>query len=644
MRSFLAVFEREIVERRLLAAAALLLGLVPLATPLLPGLGQRGGPEVRSATALALALCFTFGLALILGASVVARDLAERRLGFYFSRPIGGWAVWSGKLAAAFVLALGAGVLILLPAVAVERRLDIGGVLGARLIPFSTFPSTTVSVLLWVAAVLLVVLLSHAAGVALRSRSPWLLLDFAAFGIVGWLAWAAARKLIFAGAVGPSVKATSGLLIAGLLALTAAGAHQVLGGRTDLRRGHRLLSLTLWGALLAACFAAQGYASWVLAAEPEDLNKVYVTAAASRGPWISISGPAAHRAEYYPEFLLNVSSGRFARLQTPVSFWTPPRFSADGRWAVWMEPREGALHSAPFELLRLDLRDPDLRPESTRMTYSEPVSHFAVSADGSRVAVAAGRRLTLEAVPSGRLLASAELPREIFRYQDSLRFVDSDHVQIFGSDLFSADAAVEPAAFEVGEMKAAGGGIVRTARIEQVTEPEVSGDGTRILARRRSDQRWLVFDAGTGAVIAELPPAGKRSRASFLADGRIALVTGEREKELQIFSPAVVPERTFRFKTAMTVRLGGQPAPDRLVVATAPRGPETSRWDLARTMLLDLATGSVRRLGVGLLPAAGPHGGPESAAPRLFLAGENRLVRVDLETGRQTVVAGRRSG
>jgi len=49
MRGFLAVFERELVERRLLAAAALLLGLVPLVTPLLPGLGHLGGPEVRSA-------------------------------------------------------------------------------------------------------------------------------------------------------------------------------------------------------------------------------------------------------------------------------------------------------------------------------------------------------------------------------------------------------------------------------------------------------------------------------------------------------------------------------------------------------------------------------------------------------------------
>jgi hypothetical protein len=637
MRGFLAVFEREVVERRLLAAAALILGLVPLAAPWLPGLGGRGGPEVRSATAFALALCFSFGLALILGSSVVARELADRRLSFYFSRPIGGWAVWSGKLAAAFALALGAAVLILLPAALVERRFDIPEWVG----PGGMLAGIKGSGLLWLAGLLLLVLLSHAAGVALRSRSPWLVLDFAGLGLVAWLAWMVSHRLLFAGAHGAAAVATTGLLTAGLLALSAAGATQVLGGRTDIRRGHRLLSLTLWGALLVACFTAQGYASWVLAAEPEDLEKVHLTAAATRSPWISISGVAEHRAEYYPEFLLNVRSGRFIRLRTPVSYWAPPRFSADGRWVFWLEPREGALRLGPAELVRLDLRDPQSRPEPTRMTYSEPFSQLAVSADGSRVAVGSGRRLTIEEVPSGRLLASAELPRAIGNYQDSLLFVDPGRVRLFGNDLFSDADPMQPEAFEAAEMKVAGGGLVRTARLEQVAAPEVNRDGTRILARRRSDGRVAVFDAGSGAVLAELPITGKESMTAFLADGRIALVSGTEGKELRIFSPAFAPERTFRFRIAKALRLGGQPAPDRLVVAMAPRGPDSSRWDLSRTMLLDLTTGSVRRFGRGLLPVAGPRGGPESAASRLFTTGQTRLVQVDPETGRQTFVAGR---
>ena len=633
MRAFLAVLEREVIERRLLIAASLLLSLVPLAAPWIPGLAQRGGSDLRTAMALIVALCFSFGLALILGASIITGDLAEGRFGFYFSRPIPGWAVWAGKLAAAAGLALAVGALILLPSSLVERRLQLSGWWNEPLI------GNAASALLWVAAVLLLVTLGHAASIALRSRSPWLILDFAGLGVVSWLAWIALRRLALAGAFGAANLSLNGLLALVLLALIAASAVQVLNGRTDLRRGHRLLSLTLWGALLAVGLAAQAYAAWVLAVEPGDLQRVYVTEAAPRGPWVAIQGTASHRAGYAPDFLLNASSGRFVPVSAvPKDFWFSTWFSADGRWAVWLEPQAGGFQG-PYELLRLDLRAPQPRPERTRMVYERLPPRLALSPDGGRVAVASGRRLTIEEVPSGRLLASAELPRDLGRYEDSLRFVDPGRVRLYGSDLFTNGDPAERLAFEVGEMRMAGG-VVRTARIDEVEEVDLSPDGARILARRSSDDRFVVVDAGTGAVLAELPAAGEQSRAAFLADGRIALVSGKGGKELQIFSAAYVPERTFRFERAMSLRLAGEPAPDRLLVVTAPRGPEVARWDIGRTSLLDLATGAVRRLGHELYPAVGPHWGPQSAASRLFLNRRGRLVYVDLENGRQTVLAG----
>jgi hypothetical protein len=649
MKAFLAVFEREIIERRLLAAAALFLGLVPLAAPLIPGLGQRGGPEVRSATALVLALCFSLGLALILGASVVVRDLADRRLGFYFSRPIGGWAVWAGKLAAALFLALSAGLLILVPTAGMERRLDFGGLLSARLF----FSSTLMTVSVWVMAVLFLVVLSHAASVVLRSRSPWLILDLAMLGLVAGLAWATERRLGFAGAYGAAEALGLALVAAAVCALLAAGAVQVLSGRTDLRRGHRLLSLTLWGALLAGIFAAQGFASWVVAAGPEDLDQVGASAAASRSPWIAIFGPAGHRMGYTPEFLLDTATGRFTR----VKFLLPPQFSADGRWAVWLEPSRMLRNTAsagPYELLRLNLRDPGSRPERTRMTYSVPAPPvLAVSPDGRQVAVAAGKRLTLEEIPAGRLLASAELPRELDHVDDSLLFVAPGRVRVFGHELFSPDSG----ALEIGEITVSGGGLVRVARIERSATPEVevqdepwapvrpeiSADGARLLVRRESDRRFLVLDAGSGATLVELPPSDEESNASFLADGRIALESGSRPRELRIFSREGLAERSFRF-AGSGLRLGGQPAPDRLVVTTSPRrsGVFSGR---SQTLILNLATGAMRRLGTGLISVAMPHFGPESAASTLFWRADGaRLVQVDPATGRQRVVAGRRAG
>jgi hypothetical protein len=635
MKAFLAVFEREVAERRLLAAAALLLGLVPLAAPWIPGFAQHGGAELRSATALVVALCFSFGLALILGASIIAGDLAASRLGFYFSRPIPGWAVWAGKLAAAAGLALGVGLLIVLPSSLADRRLQLGGWW------IEPLPGNLAAALVWVAAILFLVALGHAAGVALRSRSPWLMLDFAALGVTAWLAGVATRRLAVAGASGAASLATAALLALALAALLAAGAAQVLAGRTDLRRGHRLLSLTLWGTLLAAVLGAQVYAAWVLKVEPGDLESVSLTAVAPRGPWVALEGQARHRAGYAPQLLLDASSGRFVPTAVPPrDFWLATWFSADGRWAVWLQPQSTG-YRGPYELLRLDLRSPRPRPERTRLVYERLPTRLALSADGSRVAVALGRRLTIEEVPSGRLLAAARLPRALDRFRDFLRFVDSGRVRLFGSDLLTDDDAALRLAFEAGEMRAAGGVVVRTARIEGAADVDVSPDGARILARR-SDGRFAVFDAGTGAQLAELPPAGERSRASFLADGRIALASGGEGKELRIFSPAGLPERTFRFPTAMALRVAGEPSPGRLLVATAPRGPDVARWDIGRTWLLDLATGSARKLGIGLLPAAGPHWGPRSAASRLFLKRQSELVVIDLASGRETVLAGRR--
>ena len=92
---------------------------------------------MRSGVALGLALIVSLVLAMALGGSVIARDLGERRLGFYFARPISGGAIWAGKLAAAAVLAVGAGVLVLLPASLFSGLPDPTGYWGSTLGPIA---------------------------------------------------------------------------------------------------------------------------------------------------------------------------------------------------------------------------------------------------------------------------------------------------------------------------------------------------------------------------------------------------------------------------------------------------------------------------------------------------------------------------
>jgi hypothetical protein len=185
MRGFLAVFEREIVERRLLLVAALVLGLVPLLAPLLPGMPPARPAELRSGTALGIALVLTLALALLLGGSVIVRDLAERRLGFYFARPLSGTAIWAGKLAAAAALTVGAGLLVLLPATLVGGPPDPSGYWGTS---SGVFQSGFSLAVIWFGVLLLTLTAAHAVSVMVRSRSPWLLLDLAALGVTSSVA------------------------------------------------------------------------------------------------------------------------------------------------------------------------------------------------------------------------------------------------------------------------------------------------------------------------------------------------------------------------------------------------------------------------------------------------------------------------
>src|SRR4051812_36820470 len=196
MRGFLAIFEREIVERRLLAVAALALGLIPPMVPLLPGMPSASPAELRSGVALSLALVLSFVFALLLGGSVIVRDLVEHRLGFYFARPLTGGAIWAGKLAAAAVLAAGAGLLVLLPPPLLGGVPDPSGSWGATWVALSRPEIAAV----WLGALLLIVAVSHAAGVIFRSRSPWLLVDLAALGVTAAIVWTCLKVLARDGA------------------------------------------------------------------------------------------------------------------------------------------------------------------------------------------------------------------------------------------------------------------------------------------------------------------------------------------------------------------------------------------------------------------------------------------------------------
>lgn len=606
MRGFAAVFGREVSEWwRSLAIASLALGTLAAVLPLFMARPGFSVSDFRSAMSLLFALLLCAALAVLLGGSVVSSDLAEKRLGFYFARPLPGGALWTGKIAAAMTLVLGGGFLVLVPSLLlgegpdlrggweVVAPLKIGG-LGWALL-FSVF-------------LLYLLLAAHAVSVILRSRSPWIGLDVAALGGILALFGMARERLLLAGVAGtsPVLPTDLGLVLLIGPVLFVAGAVQVLKGRTDIRRAHRFLSGALWGLLLVLMLLFDASSRWIVNASPGDLVAAYQTTAPREGSWIAVAGPARNRPGYMPGFLYDVPSGRFERARIGIgSLWggppLPVGFSGDGRRAVWLE-FDGPPFRSPLVAWYLDLDQPESRPVRTNVLFdrsSQPES-LAVSPDGRRVAAVHQGRIVVSEVETGRLVASVPSPREV--PFSRLSFLDSDRVRIYGSPL-TRDPASSP--FFLYEMNVPAGRLERTGIVPGgVRSWNLSPEGGRAILRGRDTLQ--VRDSRTGELLADLGGSGRRF-ASFLKDGRVALTRSTPEgMELLLLAPDGRSELLrFGFPGSRRLALADQPAPDRLRVVTA-RTLESSRdWEVR---LLDLETGKVRSVVQRALTLLDPQG------------------------------------
>jgi hypothetical protein len=627
MNGFVAILGREVFERRLLLLAAVVLGFIPLAAPLLPGMAHHDPGEIRAGTAFLFSLLFTGFLSLGLGGTVIARDLAEGRLGFYFSRPLSGGAVWAGKSLAAVLLALGSGLLILVPVTLLNGQLP-----GARQ-EVAQWIDTAFGVFFWVPlAVLFLVPLAHFGSVAVRSRSPWLALDLAAAGLVGLVGVAVSRNLLSQGAFDAGFRGTAGLVAVAWLALVGAGAAQVVRGRADLHRGHRLLSLGVWGPLVAATLLFAGYGAWVLGVKPADLDRVEGAASFPGTDWIVLTGEAPGRGDFRPAFLFEPASGRSVRLRTYGQVlnlpWTLPRVSGDGRRALWFEPVSGG---PAVSVAILDLEAEAARPERPPLVFSSSPHVLALSHDGRRLAHLSGNRrndrLIVESIDDGRLLASVPVPA--WQGEASIHFLGPDSVRVilgaFTSRGKGFDLRIGELDLQEKELRT----TVEAGPFPGFPQWQVSPEGDRLLLGQYSRGRLTLLDTRTGAVLGT--SEGALHGTAFLAGGRIARIVRQKgSRELEILSPdlgSVV--RRFRFPGVGSLMLGGEPGPGRLVVAGAPSGRSPlSEW---RAWTLDLDTGDRRELGQGLVPARTFE--PTGVARPLFLTDDGGLARVDPATG-----------
>ena len=633
MNTTFVVASREFASKRMVLYAGAAAALLALLSPLVPGASRAHPADVRAVVVLFLGSGLALGSALLVGGTLFSSDLADKRLAFYFSRPISPAALWWGKVVGGFSVVLLGSFLAFLPALFDGQllRLTATGRTAAWL-------SGTVVLLL-----LFLIVLSNALAVAFRSRSAWLLLDLAAFALVGTTLWASARILSRAWAMealAPLALFNGALLF---MALILAGWRQVAVGRTDPKRAHGALSRTLWPIVSAAAFLTLGYVAWATAYGPADMKEKSI-AISPAGRWLVASGVVSGRGvEFYGSVLVDTGTGRNVRLPG-YGAWTVT-VSRDGRRAAWAE-QEGPAAGAPSTVMTLDAASRDGRPVPTKIIVGRAfdISGLTLSPDGSRIAVVRDGNLAVHDVVTGAIVASVRLDADVLR--GAHPYFESSSTVTLADGVTRGAGKASLYRFDIGARR-----LEKTAEIE--FPPSIGGGQLRTSPARdrlflsSAAAGILLFDPADGRRIASLAPPADLSgprHAVFLADGTIAVGrASEGEVTLQHLSRNGVPLRNVPVGKGMSFRLGGEVAPGRLAIDLSPSETFEMKGGFHRLVTVDLPTGAVVEIGRDLGLAApnaawfilsdAPALTPGSLGTRLFRSGDGKLLVLDPGSG-----------
>lgn len=628
MRKALVVASREVRERWLLLAAGLALGGVSLAFPALarhPRWGDLAGALGAGSLAVAAGL--------LTGSSMLARDAAEGRLAFLLARPVSWFHVWVGKWMAALALVLGSGLLVGLPWILLRSR-------GPAVARLWRDPSPETGLALAIGAVLLI------GGVNLlstvyRARSWWLALDLALAMAALWAAARYLEPLAFHGFVGR--RGGWALLAAVALILLAASGAQTAFGRTDLPRAHHALSATFWSGTAVVLLAAASWVAWIEAAGPADLRRVVQASRSADGRWLAVYGETNRGGHYGAAFLIDTTSGGFV----PSTAIAGTRALLHGvpPWASLPSLDERmAWRLAPFEggtaLEQLDLTASPPRRGRIPLEASSPIGWWSsadLSGSGTTVLVTGDSTASLFSLPTGRALATAQLPPG---WQVATARFRGDVARVYAmAARFGQPPSDSPSEVRVIDLAPDGahpaGRFTATTRLRLSGDLEPDGRGDRLVT---SDGALRLRDGATGDLLATLFE-GATASARFLGDGRIAATRVEAERQkLLVFDAAGAPMRSVDLGVARgTPLLGPDAGPRRLVVHASDGFVRPRCW------IVDLESGQVE-LFEGLIPAPASWRGSRqlahpALAPGLFVDEQGRLLNLD-DSGRRTVLVG----
>jgi hypothetical protein len=392
--------------------AALIGGLIPFLVQLLRRTSADSGAEIRDAVMMILVVGVIPALTIMTGATMIGRDLSERRLSFYFARPIAPVSLWLSKIFGGVITVALVTLLLSLPV------LLANGFNWQRAWLTAEVPA------LWDVAVVLfaLLLISHAISTSVRSRSKWVALDFAALLSFGTVLWFAFKRMFFTGAASALMKMTQATVIAVITALLIAGAIQLSRGRAEKVQSHRALSLAAWSLLLGFALVLNLFAIWFVSATPSSLARVKAFGTQPGNDWIWLSGEARNRGhEFRPVFGYQPSTRRALSCPTVCN---EILFSADGNTAIALAPEYR--YTNPLRIIyKADLSAdrPQLKPTNLTMNF---YGSTAVSPDGSRLALA-GSTVAVYALRGEKLLTSIPLKGS---ESAEASFIDNDRMLI----------------------------------------------------------------------------------------------------------------------------------------------------------------------------------------------------------------------
>src|SRR4029079_17669250 len=251
------------------------------------------------------------------------------------------------------------------------------------------------TVVIAVAAVVLF-FFAHAIGTMVRSRSALIAADFAAAAIVAGITWLLVRPLLAGHALNAILFLKNAFAWALLAAAVAAGAWQLVEGRSDPRRSHRAFSTAFCALFAVALIAAACFVGWIVSATPADLHGRVSAIQAPQGDAAIVTGETRHRFDYRPTFLDGRRVGSIA--------WA--HFSRDGQRVVTMEMLSPM--SPAREVVTRDAAN-GWSPTPTKIAFKQWAWPVAATDDLSRIAAVDRDILTIYDVPSSRALGSFKL-------------------------------------------------------------------------------------------------------------------------------------------------------------------------------------------------------------------------------------------